>query len=340
MLSIENLTIGYKISSHAQKRLAEGISTSLSEGEFVCLLGPNGAGKSTLIRTLVGMQTPLSGVVWLGKKNLHKCSARELAKLLSVVLTDRVDVGNLTVYELVALGRHPFTDWTGRFADSDKSAIRWAIEATGIENFVPRAVSELSDGERQRVMITRALAQEPSIMVLDEPTAFLDLPRRVEIMGLLRNLAHKTRCSVLVATHDLDIALRTADKIWLLSSKGKFITGIPEELVLDRSFESVFESEGIKFDNASGSFEIVKKKSITVGLKGQGLVAFWTARALEREGFDAKNDAYNAPVQIEIITDGDIYCWRIMLYGKEYVIKSLSDVILYIKNNMADEVLN
>jgi len=249
ILSVQNLTIGYKISSRVQKPIVERIYSTMVEGELICLIGPNGAGKSTLIRTLAGMQAPLSGAVFLGEVNLHKISAKELAKQLSVVLTDHIGVGNLTVYELVALGRHPFTDWTGRLTEADRVSIWWAIEATGLENFVPRFVSELSDGERQRVMIARALAQEPNIMILDEPTAFLDLSRRVEIMGLLRNLSHRTKCSILVSTHDFDVALRTADKIWLLSSKGGFTTGIPEQLALDGAFESMFESDDIKFDN-------------------------------------------------------------------------------------------
>ncbi len=336
MLSIQDLAIGYKLSAHAQKRLAEKISTNLNEGEMVCLLGPNGAGKSTLIRTLAGMQPPLSGTVWLGKESVHKLSTQELAKQLSVVLTERVEVGNLTVYDLVSLGRHPFTNWTGRLSDSDRGAIGWAIEATSLVEFVPRPVSELSDGERQRVMIARALAQAPKIMILDEPTAFLDLPRRIEIMRLLRNLAHNNKYAILVATHDLDIALRTADKIWLLSSKGEFITGIPEQLVLDRSFASVFESDGIKFDNTSGSFKIVRKNSIAVGLKGQGLVAFWTGRALEREGFDTISDDQNMPIRVEISNDGNTYRWHVIIYNKECILESLLETVVYLRNGVVE----
>lgn len=334
ILSMQDLTIGYRISSHAEKRLAGSISSTVIEGELVCLLGPNGAGKSTLIRTLAGMQVPLSGAVWLGQENVHKLSTRELAKRLSVVLTDRVEVGNLTAYELVSLGRHPFVDWTGRLTNSDRNVIRWAIEVTGIGYLAPRAVSELSDGERQRVMIARALAQEPKIMVLDEPTAFLDLPRRIEIIGLLRSLAHDMKCTILLATHDLDIALRTSDKIWLLSSKGEFTTGIPEELILDGSFESVFASDMIKFDNASGSFKIVRQNFNVVGLQGEGLVAFWTSRALEREGFDTVNDNHNMPIRINIQTSNGIYQWHVFFYDKEHVLDSLSAAMSCLKDGL------
>jgi iron complex transport system ATP-binding protein len=204
---------------------------------------------------------------------------------MSVVLTDRVGGGLLTVYELVALGRHPYTDWTGRLTESDHAAVELAIRAVGAEALAGRYLSELSDGERQKAMVARALAQEPDVMILDEITAFLDLPRRVEIMGILRRLAHEGGRTVLLSTHDLDLALHTADTIWLVR-EGTIVAGLPEELVLDGTFESAFQSDGVCFDRERGSFRIEHRGRGTVAVRGDSVTATWTRRALERRGYD------------------------------------------------------
>ncbi|MDA8020919.1 MAG: ABC transporter ATP-binding protein, partial [Thermoanaerobaculia bacterium] len=231
----------------------------LRPGELVCLVGPNGAGKSTLMRTLAGMQPALGGEVLLDGADIHRLSARERARRLSVVSTDPVATGLLDVEAVVGLGRYPHTGWSGRLREEDHRIVRWAIAAVGIEDFVHRTVSELSDGERQKVMIARALAQEPQVMVLDEITAFLDLPRRVQMMQLLRQLARSSNRAILLSTHDLDLALRSADTIWLMPRDQPLVVGAPEDLVLGGDFESVFVREGIHFDREQGSFRIHRK---------------------------------------------------------------------------------
>lgn len=171
-----------------------------------------------------------------------------LAKRLSVVLTEKVDSALLTAYEVVSLGRYPYTNWSGTLMATDHTIISRAFHRAGATDLAHRTLHELSDGERQRVMTARALAQEPQVMILDEITAFLDLPRRVEIMHLLRRMAHETNRAILLSSHDLDLALRTADLIWLLPKGGKLVAGSPEDLVLDGSFERAFQSERIVFD--------------------------------------------------------------------------------------------
>ena len=188
ILRSQSLSIGYP--GHT---VAADLNLHLTQGRLVCLLGPNGAGKSTLLRTLCAMQPPLAGQVLLNGVDIHTISSRELARLLSVVLTDRVQVGLLSAYELVSLGRYPYTGWNGRLSAEDHRIIRQSIEATGAQDLAARPVDELSDGERQKVLMARALAQQPKLLVLDEVTAFLDLPRRVDIMRTLRRLA--LRCA-------------------------------------------------------------------------------------------------------------------------------------------------
>lgn len=306
VLTTQNLAVGY----HRPRRVvAAEIDLSLMRGEFVCLLGPNGAGKSTLIRTLAGMQPPLDGRIYLMGKALAALSATAIARTLSVVLTDRIGVGITLARDLVALGRYPHTNWIGRLTDDDERAVSWAIQAAGAMHLAHRNVAELSDGERQKVMIARALAQQPDLLILDEPTAFLDLPRRVEIMALLRNLSHATGKAILLSTHDLDLALRCADRICLLPIDGAMQTGAPEDLILSGAYERAFQSEGVRFDADTGAFVLTAQRGHSaVSVSGQGRVASWTKHALDRAGFRVTD----APSACHIsIREGDPPSWRV-----------------------------
>lgn len=285
LLTTQALNTGYRKSRSEVIPVSAGLDLSLQRGELVCLIGPNGAGKTTLLRTLSGMLPPLSGTVTLGADALADLKQRELARRISVVLTEPVDVALLTAYELVALGRHPYTDWTGQLSDDDHAQVRDALAAVDAAEFAARPVKELSDGERQKIMIARALAQGTPLVILDEPTAYLDLPRRVEMLGLLRRLAHETQRGILLSTHDLDLALKTADRVWLMASDGTLRRGAPEDLVLDGSFEAVFHSEGVIFDPETGSFVLQREGDRGVSLAGNGLRATWTRRAIERAGW-------------------------------------------------------
>lgn len=266
--------------------VADSLQLKLGRGELVGLLGPNGSGKSTLIRTLARMHPPLEGKIKLYGEDISRLNLKEVAKRISTVLTDRISIGNLMVYSLIAFGRSPYTGMLGRLSEEDREVVDWAIEATGLQDFVDRDISKLSDGERQKVMIARALAQDTPVILLDEPTAHLDLPNRVEIIRLLRKLAHETQKAILMSTHELDLALKASDEIWLMNMKKGIATGVPEDLVLDGTFEAVFDRDSFDFDRETGSFRIHESPDKAISLSGDKVPVYWTARALEREGFE------------------------------------------------------
>ncbi len=324
VLEARGLSIGYKQPRHQARVVVGGIDVTLWAGQFVCLLGPNGTGKSTLIRTLAGMQAPIAGMVLLKGAPLHSFSARALARHMSLVLTHRVAVGMMPVASFIALGRHPYTNWTGRLRQKDREVVRRAVADTGIEDLVHRPVCELSDGETQKVKIARALAQEPQIMLLDEATAFLDLPRRAELMGLLRHLAHNSGRAILLSTHDLDMALRSADRLWLLSPGGPLREGVPEDLILDNVFSATFSYDGVSFDKGSGSFVIANQARGSVALHGKGVPAMWTYRALERAGYRVLPDA-TAQISVQVL-DGERPAWYV-LDGETYHCGSIEELL-------------
>lgn len=290
LLETHDLAIGYPRRGRAGHTVASGISLNMRPGELIGLLGPNGAGKSTLIRTLCGFQRPLKGKVYLDGRDVHQMRPAERARHLAVVLTERVPGSNLRAEELVALGRVPYARWDGGLNSHDRAIVQWAIEAVRGEALAGRLFFELSDGERQKMLIARALAQDPALIVLDEPTAYLDLPRRVEIMRLLRQLAHQAGRAILLSTHDLDLALRSVDRLWLLPAHGPVQAGMPETLVLEGGLEAAFEAEGMTFDASAGAFRIHNGERGPVAVHGEGLEAIWARRALERIGFEVVAD--------------------------------------------------
>jgi len=295
-LDLDALEPGYVVDGRPMP-ICPPVIGQLQAGELVCLIGPNGAGKSTLMRTLAGLQAPVAGAVRFDGTDVHAMPAAVRARHLAVVLTDSIQVPLLSAYDLVAFGRVPFTGWDGRLLPGDHEVVRRALAAVGAAELAARDVATLSDGERQRVTIARALAQEPSVMILDEITGFLDLPRRVDVMRLLRGIAHDTGCAVLLSTHDLDLALRTADRIWLMAKGRPLRTGLPEALVLDGAFQATFALDGVEFDDTSGSFRIRHLRQQPVRLVGDGAALAWTERALERHGFyRADGDELGNPI--------------------------------------------
>jgi|GEM_PF-6772 len=299
LLLTKNLCIGYHgrannlINRVEAKKIAGPINLELYAGKLVCLLGANGAGKSTLIKTLSGIQVPLSGQVFIEDKPISKLSPQELATKLSLVLTETVRSWNLDVYSLISLGRFPYTGWLGKLSDEDLAIINFAIEAVNLLDFINRKVDELSDGEKQRVMLARALVQDTGLIILDEPTAHLDIPNRISLMGLLHTLSREQHKAILISTHELDLALQIADEIWLFDGNGNLITGTPEELVMNDHFSSVFDKQGTLYDKSTGVFKMNAPTGPVIEMLGDGIPAFWTRRALERIGYRVSQKSEN-----------------------------------------------
>jgi iron complex transport system ATP-binding protein len=245
LLAARDLAVGYA-SRHQRRRVLESIHVELDRRQLVCLMGRNGSGKSTLLRTLTGLAAPLAGrVEWQGE-DLATLSPRQRARRIGVVLPERLEAPLMSARELVALGRYPHTDWTGRLRPEDHVRVDEALEELGVSHLARRLVAELSDGERQRVLIARAMAQDPTLLVLDEPTAFLDLPGRWDVMAILREVVHAegSERAVLVSTHDLDTALHFADRLWLVTPEGEIVAGEPQQLVQGGALERTFGQLG------------------------------------------------------------------------------------------------
>lgn len=282
-IRINDLSIGYH-SKNDTKVVASHITTTIYSGELTCLLGANGVGKSTLLRTLSAFQPCLSGEIALLGRDVNHYSDKELSTIVGVVLTDKCDIRNMSVRELVEMGRSPYTGFWGRLGKEDKRIVDEAISLVRIENLASRMVHTLSDGERQKVMIAKALAQETPVIYLDEPTAFLDFPSKVEIMQLLHHLTRTTNKTIFLSTHDLELALQIADKIWLMDKQKGISTGTPEDLALSGHLSSFFARKGIVFDMETGLFRIDNQYRKEIRLVGEGQKYAMAHKALQRNG--------------------------------------------------------
>ena len=287
----------------------------MNAGELVCLMGPNGIGKSTLLRTLAGLQKPLQGKI---------SDATE--KNIALVLTDRIVATNMTVYDLVTYGRYPYLDWSISLSSEDKKIIEESIRQVHIQHLKEKRLYELSDGQLQMAMIARALAQQTPILLLDEPTAHLDLNNRVEIMNLLRSLSRNAGKAILVCTHELDLALQTADRIWLTTTDKKIKEGIPEDLVLDGSFDAVFQFKG--FDLKTGKVQHKAFRNIAVNVIGEGHEYLWTKNALERSGYEIDK---NSAVTIFIKSSINQTIWEIHSEKIKIEVSLLGELITELK---------
>ena len=286
-LSTQQLSIGYE-----NYIVQPSLDLEMNRGEFICVLGTNGCGKSTLFRTLAGLQKSLSGTTFLEGKDVRTLSAAEKSLFFAIGLTDKVDLENTIVSEVVAMGRYPYSSWLGGLNAEDNEMVARALAQVRLSSKAECLFTELSDGERQRVMIAKALAQDTPLILLDEPTAHLDLPNRVEIMLLLQKLAHETNKSVLLSTHELDLALQAADKIWLMQQSGGVICGVPEDLVLNGAFQTVFATDAFSFNKANGNFSMNYSCTKSVRIIAEEEHAFyWTMRALARLGYSVQHEA-------------------------------------------------
>ncbi len=257
-IQLTNVSIGYRTRRDI-KTVASGITASICRGELTCLLGRNGAGKSTLLRTLSAFQPKLGGSITIEGRDIEDYTDKELARLLGVVLTERPNVQQMTVGEMVAMGRSPYTGFWGRLDDNDVRVVNEAIGMVGIGELTERMVTTLSDGERQKVMIAKALAQQTSIIFLDEPTAFLDYPSKVETLTLLRHISREAQKTIFLSTHDLELALQVADRLWLMTPTG-IIIGTPRELADQGVLTDFIEnSNGVSFDPQSLTIIVMRE---------------------------------------------------------------------------------
>ncbi|MDR2910616.1 MAG: ABC transporter ATP-binding protein [Bacteroidales bacterium] len=282
-IELKNLSVGYE-RNRIQLEILKGIGFSASPGEMVALIGSNGIGKSTLLRTLAGFQEYFSGNIKINGQELSTIDTKEIARVISFVSTENISVANMTVFDLVAFGRFPYTNWIGRLTYHDKQKVSMAIHKVGLDKFENRYIIQLSDGERQRAMIARALAQDTPVIILDEPTAFLDVSNKYEIFHLLQLLAKEKNKTIIVSTHDLNIALREVDKLWIITETGNY-QGAPEDAVLNSWLEKLFKNENIGFDIQEGEYFFKKKFKANVKVEGEGLSLIWTLRALNRTGY-------------------------------------------------------
>jgi iron complex transport system ATP-binding protein len=290
MLRLEDLQIGYYRSGRRNEgRIYSPLNLEAAGPEMIGIIGRNGIGKSTLLRTLAGIQPPLQGKVFIRGSDSRKTARSELARLISFVSTESVRVQNLRVMELVSMGRFPYTNWLGKLTGDDMRIIQDAIEHTGIQHLRHKPVHKLSDGERQKVMIARALAQDTPVIILDEPTAFLDLPARHEILRILSNLTRQRSKLIVFSTHDLAIAMDEVDKLWLMTDEG-LLEGAPEDLLINHGFAKLFGNSDMEFDTGNMAFRFSRDVSRNISVHGDDPLRIYTCKAMERIGYRTIRD--------------------------------------------------
>ena len=288
LLETKSLSIGYH-SKNEHKQLQQDINVVLNKGEIVSLMGQNGVGKTTFIKSIAGLHTPLSGEVFIDRNNLNSLSQSDLSKKISLVLTEKPFSLNMTVVELISIARHPYSNWLGVLNEKDKEVIEWAISETHINYIANDRLYELSDGQLQKVMIARALAQETELIILDEPAAHLDLNNKIEVMLLLRKIASKGK-GILISTHDMQVSTQLSDKLWLFNFNKGVLEGSPEDLILDGTLEETLYLKNYGYDMIYGTIE-VEQPGPEITVRAPQKEKFWIEVALKRNGFKVVMDA-------------------------------------------------
>jgi iron complex transport system ATP-binding protein len=296
ILFFDSLEIGYT-SGRLRRILLPPIRGNGLEGELIAVIGKNGIGKSTLLRTIAGLQPVLAGRMVIDNRNIREYSRIQLSAKIGYISTETVKVSNMSVYDLVSLGRFPHTNWFGRTDDSDHEEIADALAKTGLSAFSDRHITELSDGERQRAMIAMVLAQDAKIMVMDEPTAFLDISSKYEIMHLLHQLTRNRNKTIVFSTHDFNTAVNQSDKIWLIREEG-LLEGAPEDIMLRGAFKSLFDETKVRYNQHDGSFTVNSIEKGRIRVLGEGEMRYWTEKAVARAGYSVA--ASESEVEIEV----------------------------------------
>lgn len=324
-IELENLSVGYEQPGGTPLEILKGINFSATQGEMVALIGCNGIGKSTLLRTLAGFQNYFSGKIKINNNELSQVGAKEMARIMSFVSTENIRVANMTVFDLVAFGRFPYTNWMGRLTENDRREVDEAIEKVGLRGFENRQITRISDGERQRAMIARAVAQDTPVIFLDEPTAFLDVSNKYEIFHLLQVLTKERGKTIVLSTHDLNIALREVDKLWIVTEEGTF-QGAPEDAVLNGWLEQLFKNEHIGFDLQEGEYFFKKEFKAKVKVEGEGLPMIWTLRALNRLGYQIVIKA-EPDFCVEVLENS----WQLKTKRGTQVFTSVYDLLVHLR---------
>lgn len=287
LLDIKDLEIGYFMNGKSNS-IQSQLNLSLNEGELICLIGPNGVGKSTLLRTLGKIQPEISGDIYIGEKSISNINQQDISRNIALVLTEHLDISHITAQEVIALGRYPYTGFWGNLQKEDLNIIEEVADKVGVKDLLNRFFVELSDGEKQKVMICKALAQQTPLMLLDEPTAFLDFPTKSSLLFMLRKLARQNNMGIILSTHDIELALKTADQIWLFPEHHQMIHGLPEDLVLQGEILDVFINKEMKFNIVSGHFEKIFEAKYNIEVKGENHQANWLRKALIRNDISPK----------------------------------------------------
>lgn len=328
LLTTEDLKIGYSEKNKSPRILQDHISVSVAAGEIVSLMGQNGVGKTTFIKTISGLIPLLAGRVWYKNQPLESLSTLDLARRLSIVLTERPYASNISVLEVIAIGRHPYSGWTGTLSPADKNAIDKAISDTHIDYLADQKLYELSDGQMQKVMIARALAQETDLILLDEPAAHLDLYNKIEVMLLLRQIARQGK-GILISTHDMQISTQLSDRLWLFNFNAPTIEGTPEDLILNGTLERTLYLQDYGYDMIHGTLNL-PMTGPEVQVAGHSERAFWTIQALKRNGYRIKTEA---SMQIDCQAER----WVINLYPQSHCL-SIEQLLFTLKQHFQQKL--
>lgn len=325
----KDLITGYRVNGKFKPVPSFNINFDAKEGELIALIGSNGSGKTTLLRTIAGLHPSKSGDISICGLSPLKANRLEFAKSLSIATTELLKIAYTSVNDFVMLGRFPYSHFFGKLTTKDLQIVDMAIEETGIASKRDEQMNCLSDGERQRAIIARTLAQDTPVILLDEPTAYLDIKNKIEILNLLKSLTSKYRKTIIFSTHDLATALHLADKIWLITSD-KMISKIPEQIIFDDDLAKEFNSDFMQIDKNTGNFNFIDKYNISVGLIGDYGLYGMTLNALKRIGFNVisnKSDDLNVIIE----ENEKLKIWKLINANEELVFNQLEDLILHLK---------
>ncbi|WKN42645.1 ABC transporter ATP-binding protein [Tunicatimonas pelagia] len=298
IISLNQVSLGYG-KGQSEQRLVHNLNLAVTNRQLIALVGSNGAGKSTLLRTIAGLQKPHSGTIELLNKSINTLNAKAFARYISIVLTGQAEISYVKAAELIAMGRLPHTGWLGNFSTIDQQKVNAAVEQAKVIHLLDKPIYQLSDGERQKVMIARALAQDTPIMILDEPTTHLDITNQVNIIQLLRTLVRNQQKCIIFSTHNIELALQVADRLWLMHQQ-TVIDKVPEDLVLSGTLPEAMSTDQAPFNPESGTFQVQHEENHPIALTGSGIRARWTQRALERAGYYLQP---RSAVSVEIIAN-------------------------------------